>query len=710
MVLKKMLVPLFLLLAVSLSAEVLNVHLSSGPVKFEKGTPIVEGFHKIQIPGTPILPATSKLIALPPGSEISSIKISYGISSILESKDIQVSPPFLPLCQDVELMERSIERYERNRAKIEVGGETFPNEPLFCSKMSHFRNIPFVRIIYYPLLYSNGVLRFYPNASVTISYMRKQEGNRITDWVERRASQIFSNWDEMRSYYSITAGRDSFNYVIIAYDNDFSAFDSLMLWKNSIGFSTRIVSIDTIYAQYPGSDNADRIRNFLIDKYLSWGIQYVLLGGNVDAIPMKICFPDSEHNFYTPTDYYFAELTDDWDSDGDGFYGEYDQDSIGFVPEVLVGRFAYNDYDTLESICRKTVNYEMDTGTWKTNALLVAAFSNFENEDGLGWPDCDGAVLMEALKDSILSGWQYTRMYEEAGLCPSIYPHEFPISQANVVAEWSSGSYAIHSWSGHGGPNGAYRKWWAFDDGDSIPEDFEMDWEPFIYITDPPSLDDTHPSITFSSSCSNAEGVDNLARSLIGNGASAIIAATTYGWYTPGWASPADGNIMSINYYFYKYLIAQSELVGDALFDAKVYYFNYLYFPDPWAGDPEWSCQQNMLDYVLFGDPSLRREGVGVEEIQQPVRTLPRFVIFPNPVRSRASIEFSLPYSGKVDISLYDISGRKVFSLYGGRKEAGFHTIAMENNLLSNGVYFLKITLDTGVMKITEKEKFSVVR
>ncbi len=705
MFLRKVFITLFLLTAISLSGEVISLRLTSGSVSFIDNSPVIEGFNKLQIPGTPVLPAKSTLLALPPGSRVISVDISYGLPELLEMRELSISPPYLPLSSKEKVRAEAIKRWERNNRFLESTKEAFPSKPVFYSKMSHFRNIPFIRISYFPLLYSQDKLFFYPSSYVTIHYTREEADNSISSWVNEDALTFFSNWNEINGYYKTYTREDSFDYVILTKDSLFSAFDSLVDWKNSIGFNTKLVSVDSVIAQYPGTDNADRIRNFLLDKYIPWGIHYLLIGGNVDMIPIKVCYPDTEHLFDTPTDYYFAELTDDWDSDGDGFYGEYGQDSIGFVPEVIVGRFPYNRSDTLSSIAKKTVRFEKDTGNWKKRALLLAAFSNFANEDSTGWPECDGAVLMEVMKDSLLAGWEYTRMYEEAGLCPSIYPHEYALTEANVVAEWSVGNYAVTNWSGHGSPGGAYRKWWAWDDGDSIPESFEIEWAPFIYITDAQLLDDTHPSIVFCESCSNAGGDDNIARSLIGNGASGTVAATTYGWYIPGWEGPSDGGCMSLDYYFYYYLIGEGKRVGDALFDAKVYYFTYLYFPDPWAGDPEWSPQQNLLGFTLFGDPSLVREGVGIEENPIHQVEISKFHIYPNPMHLQGEIEYSLPFDCNVKISLYNVTGQKIETLYKGKEKVGFHKIPFNKGNFSSGIYFIKMEIEGKNVKKTMREK-----
>jgi hypothetical protein len=694
----------------SLSAKVITVHLTAEQPRFENGIPLIQGFNKLQIPGTPILPAQSTVLALPPGSKVHSVDVMCGPREVLANKNISIGLPSLPLCFDEKVTHNALERYERNRDYFKTSGEMFPQQPIYYSKMGYFRNIPFIKVTYFPLLYAHGDLFFYPSCNVTVHYTTEESNNIIPQWVYDDASHFFSNWDEIKDYYTFSVREDSFSFVIITKDNLFAAFDSLVAWKDSIGFTTKCVSYDSIIAQYPGTQNADKIRNFLIDKYIPWGIHYVLIGGNVDQIPMKICYPDPGHSgdSYTPTDYYYAELTDNWNTDGDGYYGEYGQDSIDFVPEVIVGRFPYNDETNIRSIVQKTINFERDTGAWKNNVLLIAAFNNFEGENGL--PICDGAALMETMKDSMLSGWNYTRGYEEAGICPSIYAHEFALTQSNVVSTWSSGQFAITNWSGHGNADGAYRKWWSYDDGDSIPEGNEIQSGPFIYISNIPSLNDSYPSIVFAASCSNAEGNDNIARALIGNGASGIIAATTYGWYTPGWDDPSDGNIMSLDYYFHYYLIQENQSVGDALFSAKLYYFNYIYFPDPYGGDPEWTCQQNMLDYTLFGDPSLVRDGIvpGVADYRTDDVDFSQIQFYPSLVRAYGTITYTLPYDGMVTIDLFNSIGQRIAILRAGKEKAGCHTLALSDAHLARGVYFIKVQCEGGGQSVAGTNKIII--
>ena len=103
---------------------------------------------------------------------------------------------------------------------------------------------------------------------------------------------------------------------------------------------------------------------------------------------MKMTYPRSGAGSYedSPTDYYYADLTSNWDTDGDGKYGEWSSDiSSKPLHEVLVGRIpVYNAvYSTLDSVLAKTIAYNNATDiAWRENILLPMAVSNYANEDG----------------------------------------------------------------------------------------------------------------------------------------------------------------------------------------------------------------------------------------------------------------------------------------------------------------------------------------
>jgi len=267
MVLRNIFFTIFLLMITTVSGEVMTIRFDTGPVYFKNNTPTIQGFDKLQIPGTPILPAKSVVLALPPGSEVVSVDVHSNPPVMLEHPGLRTAPPHLPLSRNENVEDHVLEQWQRNKAYLRSCNELFPKNPVYYSKMSHFRNIPFIRIIYFPLLVTKHTLFHYPATHIAIHYIRQESDNKIADWVNEDAARFFANWNTVKGYYDIFTQEDSFSYVIITKDSLFTAFDSLVMWKNSIGFRTRLMSFDSIIATYPGVDGADRMRNFLIDKH-----------------------------------------------------------------------------------------------------------------------------------------------------------------------------------------------------------------------------------------------------------------------------------------------------------------------------------------------------------------------------------------------------------------------------------------------------------
>jgi len=401
---------------------------------------------------------------------------------------------------------------------------------------------------------------------------------------------------------------------------------SFISWKNMVGYNIRIVNItDSEITSQPGQDLAEQIRNFLREYYIEWSIEYVLIVGDYETVPMRYCYPDPSNHQNTagtpggaggeiPTDYYYADLSDSdadsWDFDGDGYYGEYVQDKPDFLPEVYVGRIPINDPSRILYTLEKTVAFEQDTGDWKQHALHASAFFYFTDELGSGVPAMDGATCCAYIENDFMNGWTVSRYSEQAGLEKSIYPWN-PLSEAAFTSDWRTGQYSIVNWGAHGWSDLIARKVWSWDDGDGIPEANEIDWPTLLSTSS--SLDDDYLSIVTAISCyvgypeSNSwgnMGIDLLTKPSYGASVGVISSARTpYG--TSDWPSN-PGASYSIIYEFNRLLINNSEKVGEAFFNSK-YYCNVNY---NWYG---WVEYNDLYTFNLYGDPSLTREGINIE-------------------------------------------------------------------------------------------------
>lgn len=64
---------------------------------------------------------------------------------------------------------------------------------------------------------------------------------------------------------------------------------------------------------------------------------------------------------------------------------------------------------------------------------------------------------------------------------------------------------------------------------------------------------------------------------------------------------------------------------------------------------------------------------------------------YPNPFNSSSTISYEIPKRDDVKIDLYDITGRKIKTLYSGQQEPGRYTIKLESSDLSSGIYFYQL-------------------
>ena len=60
---------------------------------------------------------------------------------------------------------------------------------------------------------------------------------------------------------------------------------------------------------------------------------------------------------------------------------------------------------------------------------------------------------------------------------------------------------------------------------------------------------------------------------------------------------------------------------------------------------------------------------------------------YPNPFNPSTSLSYTIPGNGYLRISIYDLTGRLVESLYGDYAAAGQHTINWNADMYSSGVY-----------------------
>ena len=71
---------------------------------------------------------------------------------------------------------------------------------------------------------------------------------------------------------------------------------------------------------------------------------------------------------------------------------------------------------------------------------------------------------------------------------------------------------------------------------------------------------------------------------------------------------------------------------------------------------------------------------------------------YPNPAAGLARIEFSLPAAAEVELTVYDLAGRRVDTLVDGPLAAGRHAVAWDAATVSPGVYLYRLTTPDDIL------------
>ncbi len=611
----------------------------------------MENFGYLSEPGKPRLPAKNFLIGLPPGALVRSVEVINDKAAQLPGTyNILPSPPILPVGRDLQnqkLADKMLNEWKTNRATVYSRDEYYPEIRGKLNDFGSIRKYSYVSVAFYPFSYNpqSGQLLYYNEADIIIKYTLPSPGSsearlfeelKHDTLADNTVSGLLANYYQVIESYKPASGsiglKANYDYIIIAdasLNNAIAASDFLS-WKAVLDYKIKILfTTDPEITTQPGNDLAEEIRNFLRANYVSWGIEYVLFVGNTTDVPMRLCYPDPTNHTYNPTqpfdcggavptDHYYADLSypdsSSWDSDRDGYYGEYGQDNPDFAAEVYVGRIPTSDSARIVYTLNKLVAFEQDTGPWKNQALQPGAILFFENQNFSGYPFIDGARVCDAIETDFMSGWTVSRYSEQSGIVVSDYAWP-ALTLASFTDDWRTGQYGIVNWSGHGSAEGVYRTLWTWDDGDGIPESggpYELQSQPFISIT--ADLEDDYPSIVFAVSClvgypePNIQGnlgIDLLTKPEFG-AAAAIVSATRPAAISAEGPAGGGGGAEMMCYQFNHYMLDGPdgpEKIGNAFYNGT---FD-CHFNTPLNHLYEF---QNMFNYNVYGDPSMVRTGL----------------------------------------------------------------------------------------------------
>lgn len=105
------------------------------------------------------------------------------------------------------------------------------------------------------------------------------------------------------------------------------------------------------------------------------------------------------------------------------------------------------------------------------------------------------------------------------------------------------------------------------------------------------------------------------------------------------------------------------------------------------------------IDDVYDIADNIHEEGIPVEPIVSKA-VVDQYALeqnYPNPFNPSTVIEYSIPRADNVNLSIYDINGRRVAQLFAGHVNPGRYHATFEGKNLASGVYIYKLATSEGV-------------
>jgi hypothetical protein len=72
--------------------------------------------------------------------------------------------------------------------------------------------------------------------------------------------------------------------------------------------------------------------------------------------------------------------------------------------------------------------------------------------------------------------------------------------------------------------------------------------------------------------------------------------------------------------------------------------------------------------------------------------------LYPNPFNPQINIEYNLPTTSNVKVSIYNVKGQEVDILVDSIQHTGFHSLSWSASVQNSGIYFVQIAADTDII------------
>ncbi len=215
---------------------------------------------------------------------------------------------------------------------------------------------------------ATGNLSYYSKAilKITTEFGSVNRVQKSVQYLSNKNAALVNNFVDnpkmLRNYPRPINREGEYDLLVIAAAEFMEILTPLRDFYHLFGRRVKFVTVEYVAENLNGFDLAEQIRNHIIDEYSSYGIESVLLAGDVEHIPARgfWCSVQSSQIYEDdniPADLYYSALDGSWDDDGDGLWGEPGEDDL--LPEVAVARLPFSNDEELINMINKMQAYSL---------------------------------------------------------------------------------------------------------------------------------------------------------------------------------------------------------------------------------------------------------------------------------------------------------------------------------------------------------------
>ncbi|NOR87516.1 MAG: T9SS type A sorting domain-containing protein [Bacteroidales bacterium] len=548
---------------------------------------IAQGAFNTAIIGQPLLPWYATKMLLPAGEEIESVEF-IGSHLIKISGNYQLLPQ--QYSQPISKGSSGIFTKDKSLYK---SNENYPINNFQEGSTSYLAGHSIGFVNYTPFVYQpqSGQLSYYEQVTIVIHTTPSAKATEAMQLlssqknIQNKVLSLIENPDALKSYPNIFSKTDDYDIMIITPDQFIADFDTLIGHYLIRGLKTQLKSKEEILAEISGQDAPEKIRNYIIQEFADHGVSYVLLGGDVEHMPYRgfYCRVQSSSVYEDsniPSDLYFSALDGNWNTDGDGKWGEIGEDDL--LPEIAVARFSFSNSSELSKMIHKTISYQT------TPVLGNLAHPLMVGEHLYDYPLTWGSQYLE-----LLIGYHDDNSYETTGIPETntftkLYEVNSNWSSSQLMNEINSGKSFLHH-VGHANTDYVMK----FSNGDITNANFAA----------ANGIDQMFTNVyTHGCICGSFDSNDCIAEYMvkIDNFAAAFVGNSRYGWFNEG---QTEGPSAHIHREFIDALYTDSlHRIGATHMESK-------YATAPWVNAPgqheEGALRWCFYDCNVLGDPAM---------------------------------------------------------------------------------------------------------